>query len=581
MRLKTYYGNQMIKNKIFMLTLLIMAAVSGISVIAVHFATELYEEKVYDESAEVLNLSSTSVDNELRRIERLSFQILSDPKIQEIMTTLKEGDGDYQMYRMRDELMLQLLTLAQQEKYISSIQMIDANDQEHTVTLVDKNRGDIQMITEHALKGAGANVWFAADDPNVLITAKQVRKVRNLSLAHLGVLIIYVDMNRLIDQTLDLSEDKMFMIEYDGRAVLSTHEVLPAGKLTHIPISGRKGYEVLSLEGRTYFVTHLTSTFQDFTYYNVISYDHIFQQSRLIKNGLIALYALLFVAALFLGWKASQSITRPLEYLIQKMKQVQKGNFNTDELFQENNLNMDETGQIHRNFRLMLEKINELILENYAKQLAIKESEYKALQAQINPHFLYNTLESINWMAKVSRQEHISRTVEALGSLLRSIIGKKEPLIPISEEMEIVGNYITVQQARFAERIQFQQAEELNLISYYYIPKLTIQPVVENVIHHVVETISGPCIIRLGVQAEEEHIEIAVHDNGPGMDQETLEAVRSGAAKPKGTGIGLKNINERIQLLFGAAYGVTIDSEPGAGTTVTIRIPYRLEGDHV
>ncbi|MFH5182162.1 sensor histidine kinase [Paenibacillus sp. TAB 01] len=257
------------------------------------------------------------------------------------------------------------------------------------------------------------------------------------------------------------------------------------------------------------------------------------------------------------------------------MKQAQLGDFSQaqTELVEMAAVPMDEVGQLHRTYRLMIQKINELITENYAKQIVIKETQFKALQAQINPHFLYNTLESINWLAKANGQKQISSMVEALGFLLRSSISLKETLITVQEELDIVTNYLIIQKYRFEDRLLFEldMPEEAKSA---YLPKLTLQPLLENAIHYGLETMLEPCRIRITGEVEGDRLRITVEDNGQGMSAELLEQVRAGAAPTRGSGIGLKNIEERIIIAFGEAYGIRIESEPERGTQVSVMIPY-------
>ncbi|MBB3111695.1 two-component system sensor histidine kinase YesM [Paenibacillus phyllosphaerae] len=579
MHLRAYYSNQLIKNKIFLITAVIMTLVSGLSMVAVHYATQIYEDKVYAEAAQVLNLSSGMVDGKLREIEDLTFDILSDRTIQTQLSSVTGLMRDYDYFKMKDKLTDRLIELAQHHHAVSAIQINDVTGGESQAAITSRYRLDTAEYERRAMEAGGSVVWLPAEEPNVLIAVRQIRRMSSLSLKNLGVMIVYIDMKRLTGQSLELSGDRYFVMEHAGRVVLSNGagSVEP---LTQLPLRERQGYTIAKMNGETFFITHLISKYQSFTYYNVLPYGSVFLQSNMIKYGLFGVYALLFGLALYIARVAGRSISRPLEQLTAKMKLVQKGNFNTEELFQGDNPNMDETGQIHRHFRLMLETINALIRENYAKQLAINESEYKALQAQINPHFLYNTLESINWMAKTNRQPDISAMVTALGRLLRGIISRKEPLITIEEEMRIVRNYLTIQQIRFGERLQFRIEGEEQL-SGCYIPKLTVQPVLENAIQHGLEAMSSPCTITLSFESGDSHITIRVTDDGPGIDEATLLAIKEGYVVPKGTGIGLSNIRERIRLMFGDEYGVDIDSDTGKGTTVRIRVPYRWEDEDV
>ncbi|NRG34939.1 sensor histidine kinase, partial [Niallia circulans] len=195
-----------------------------------------------------------------------------------------------------------------------------------------------------------------------------------------------------------------------------------------------------------------------------------------------------------------------------------------------------------------------------------------ALQAQINPHFLYNTLESINWQAKMNRQTDISSMVESLGYLLRNAISAKNDAVLLEEEIFIVDHYIRIQKYRYGDRLTFHKMippETKNC----YIPKLMIQPLVENAIHYALEQMIEPCKITVRAVLRENNLHITVEDNGPGMEEELLARVRKQEVKTRGTGIGLYNIDSRIKLLYGEEFGLIIKSKRGTGTQVHLIIP--------
>lgn len=258
------------------------------------------------------------------------------------------------------------------------------------------------------------------------------------------------------------------------------------------------------------------------------------------------------------------------------MKQIEKGdldNLEEQSLGVVSQTAQDEVSQLNRTFKMMIRRIRELIDENYAKQLIIRETELKALQAQINPHFLYNTLESINWLAKMNKQAKISEMVEALGYLFRSSIGLKDPLITLEKEITIVRNYVIIQKTRFDERLDFRMDVPEHLHDAL-IPKLTLQPLIENAIRYALEPNIEPCTISITVSEDEQGLDIRVSDNGPGMSAEFIKDLQMGRVKTRGEGIGLANIAERIQIVFGPEWGTSIESEPGQGTTIHVRIPY-------
>lgn len=209
---------------------------------------------------------------------------------------------------------------------------------------------------------------------------------------------------------------------------------------------------------------------------------------------------------------------------------------------------------LHRTYKKMIRRIRELINENVAKQLLLRETELKALQAQINPHFLYNTLESVNWLAKANKQDRISEMVEALAFLLRSAVSFEEQLIPLRKELDIVRSYVTIQTTRFDERLVFHLDVPEELMDAQ-IPKLTLQPLVENAIHYALEPRIEPCRIAIIARESEGALFLRVEDDGPGMTPDFLEKLRSGQVTTRGQGIGLTNIQERINLTFGTPWG--------------------------
>lgn len=571
MRLTTFYSNLNIKNKIFAVTILLLFVFFIMSITILELFSNMYEERIYKESAEMLHLSSTVLDQELKKIENLSYQISTDNRIQERLKYINRQNLNYEVYKQKSQLLDRMATIATQEKYISSIQIVDDSGEHYTVGYTKFNN-ELDNILPATYRAQGANVWTGIIEQNSLISSRQIREKKNISLAHLGILIITIDMNELIQETLNLSEDKGFVISRNDEPIYMTN----INDFRPIPaMNGSKNYKIRKLNGKEYLITLQTSRYSQLTYFNILPFDEITAKTKVLKQLMILLFVFMLTLTLFLSRRAAKAISKPLEELTEKMKLVQNGKFESADYAQEKYLN-DEFGRLHMNFRIMLDKINSLIKENYKKQLIIKETEYKALQAQINPHFLYNTLDSINWLAKVNKQPKISVIAEALGNMMRNIISKKAHLISIKDELDIVNNYITIQKYRYDQRLHFAvnispDAEE------YSIPKLTLQPIVENAIQHGLEEVISDCRISVSAYSLENTLKIVVKDNGPGMDEATIQSIYNGEIKSKSSGIGLYNIIERIKLMFGHEYGIEIRSQIGEGTEVMITLPFRME----
>ena len=289
-----------------------------------------------------------------------------------------------------------------------------------------------------------------------------------------------------------------------------------------------------------------------------------------LRYAVIATFVLLFAGMLFLMGRMSEWITRPLVKLIESMQIVATGDFQAAKNVIENEDQQDETGMLSKEFYIMLEKIDALIHENYEKQLLIKDTKYKMLQAQINPHFLYNTLNAINWMVKSERNQDAVKMIMRLGELLRAAFAE-DPYIKIAEEVEVAKSYMTIQKYRYGHRIEFEVETEGDLTSFIC-PRMILQPLIENSIYYGAESMAGTCRIKTSVIEEETLIIFEVSDTGTGMSEEELELVRSAKFIPKGHGIGITNIKERLNISY-ENYGFEIDSNLGQGTVIKISIP--------
>lgn len=572
--MKPFYSNFRIKNKIFSVSLLLLIIFGLLGLVTFQYFTNLYEKRIYEESADMLQLSSSVVDKELNMIEELSFQVSTDTIIQNYLNTINENQHSFDTYDTKMRLLERMLSYASTRKYIASMQIIDLHGRTHTTgfdTSLENDRGKIRRV----LSGSkGANVWTKIEGENGISSARQIRKKANLSLQEMGTLVISIDMDTFVEETLNFSPKNKDMV------ITSKHEIFYQSSDSEWEMSdfaneeNGSGYMIESIDGEEYLLTYTRSNFSQLTYHHLLPYGDIQKQTNAIKIIMIICFLLMLTLTVLLSKRAANNISKPLEALSSRMKKVEQGDFSESSLPEK--FHDDEIGELHDNFQLMLIRINELIKENYTKQLMIQETEYKALQAQINPHFLYNTLDSINWLAKVNKQEKISVMADALGNMMRNIISKKAPMITIKEELEIVCNYITIQTYRYEHRLNFSLdvAEEHKDSK---IPKLSIQPIVENAIQHGLEEMIEECRIHLSIVEVGEDLEIAIKDNGPGIETGQLEGIYRGEIRSKSSGIGLNNINERIKMMYGDDYGLEIDSEVGAGTSVRIRLPFMTE----
>lgn len=581
--IRNIYDNLRIKHKLFLLVSLIMVISFSFTVTGLQYAFNVYDEQLYQKSSQVLFMSSNNIENEMKKIEELSFDITADVEIQNSLDLMRKRPLEYERFRIRTAIIDRLLDYAGSQKYIRSIHLFDVNGEEYTagnrrIAIAPQIK---QTITQETKQAMGANLWIRPDQrEDSLIAAREVRMYRNLSFDHLGTLMIRIDVGKMVRNFSDVQDGEMIIMS--GADLIYPNSSKFPLEQVHLTSAERKGYHIETVGGQKYFMAYIQSPYTNWTYFNAIPFNQIFERIVAIKYFVLFGFILMFTLVVILGVRFARGITSPIENLVDSIRHVQKGDFDKAEaqIHDSDAFKMDEVGLLQRNFNLMIQRINELITENYAKQLTIKETEFKALQAQINPHFLYNTLESINWLAKVNQQPQISKMVESLGFLLRNSISLKEPIITVEEELQIVLHYVTIQTYRFEERLDFHFDLPQEIRSCC-IPKLTLQPLLENAIHYALEPMIDPCKIAIRAEQTPDGFVIMVEDNGPGMEASYLEKLQRGEVRTRGQGIGLKNIEDRIKLTFGESYGIRIESEPGKGTRVSVILPYEKGGNHV
>ena len=283
----------------------------------------------------------------------------------------------------------------------------------------------------------------------------------------------------------------------------------------------------------------------------------------------IPLMAACCLITLVLGLSFSRIFTRKIEELTRNMDKVNHGSREVTV----SSDSEDEVGILINSFRRMMDEINRLIDEVYVNKIALKEYELKALQAQINPHFLYNTLSMMNWMAIRSGQMEISKVTLALSTFYRTALSKGEDMVTVETCIRNMEAYLEIQLTMHDHNFTVEWETDPD-IKNEKMPKLLLQPVVENAIEHGIdEKEEGDKKLFLSFKGQGDDVEIIVRDNGTGMEQEKAETLVTYQAK----GYGLKNVNDRIRLLYGESYGIQIYSTPGEGTTVIMRFPKEIK----
>ena len=304
------------------------------------------------------------------------------------------------------------------------------------------------------------------------------------------------------------------------------------------------------------------------------SVDYEYAQVRKLALSVITGVLLVSAVAIFISYRLSRSFAEKIHTVTAAMKKASEGDFSVNLA---EGISKNEFNDLNTGFNHMIQKINSLIQTVYKAELLRKEAEYASLQAQTNPHFLYNTLDTICWQAKLAGNDAIFDTTYSLASLLRASMGNTDPYITVSQELSYIRDYIQIQKARFRDKIQANIAVEPALMPVM-IPKLILQPIVENAFIHGLEEKNGNGTIKISgiLNDEEETVLFMIHDNGVGMTRTQIEKALDPPPGTKGS-FGLSSVHKRLQLLYGTDFGLKILSDPGKGTTIIIRMPLHVE----
>ena len=329
-------------------------------------------------------------------------------------------------------------------------------------------------------------------------------------------------------------------------------------------------------ENDVQIVTSLVGdTMSQYIYYEVKG----IQQSRaayqaffmnMIRFSLLGM-GIVLILVIILSYYIPRSITMPITRISKVTDQVAKGNLSVRAAAESG----AEARMLSDSLNAMIDKINELLDQVTTEQVRLRKAEFELLQAQINPHFLYNTLDTIVWLAEAGDQKRVVSMVGNLSDFFRTSLNQGKDIISIREELAHVRSYLEIQQVRYQDILRYKITVPEDLYEYK-IPKITIQPLVENALYHGIKNKRGQGTITVTGKRNENGFVLYVRDNGIGMTQERLKEVRAGIQKLSYTGkeiYGLYNVNERIRLNFGETYGISIESTYGEGTCVSISLP--------
>ncbi|WP_246578823.1 sensor histidine kinase [Cohnella xylanilytica] len=412
-----------------------------------------------------------------------------------------------------------------------------------------------------------------------------LRKIFDLENGRLlGVMVISIDIdfiNKVNKRLQDSNLSAFTIVDENDRVIFNSdysrinrpfNEVFPL----KAKINKDRNREVVQSEGKNYILIHSAFEAHNWTTYIYMPVDELAVERNILLRNLWMMGIALVFFALISSIYLPNLITRPIKQLMKNMTLVEQGKFDNLPAVRSN----DEIGLLAMRFEQMSSELKQLVERIYLEQEEKAEAEIRALQAQINPHFLYNTLNSVKWIASMQRADKIVEMTEALISILRYSAKVENRMVPIREEMDNIAHYLTIQKVRYFNRIAVSYQLDEQLLDYEIL-KLSIQPIVENAIFHgIADHEDGTLTITVTASGDSD-IAIRVKDNGIGMDEDAALALKQRLTESDGQpgSIGVFNVHSRIRRVFGEKYGITFDSTKGMGSTFTITIPRTKKGE--
>lgn len=576
--IKNFFNNRSLKKKIMLLIYSILVFTTFASFIVIHIISSSNERLLYKALAGSLTYSASEISRKLSNIESVSGSIIANKDIKKNLIRLSDSDP---IKRMNAENTLEYLIYDYYQSNLNNnVRFINLYSPNHTLysyrPLSNTVPADtLEKIVRHTKQKEGYPYWNT-DYCNQygLFLGRDCRRVNQLNYETLGTFVIQIDIDKMIEASTEsilLSPSIQYVLLQDNKFIYQSQSLSDTAS-DYLNQNLLTDYAVMKLDGNNYFCVRGIFPNINWEYICLIPYQDIAHALGYAKFLSALVILIMITIALLLSNVLSQSISIHFQKLLIKMDAFGKD----EKMLLSSNSDytdrQDEVGLLHNKFDRMVIKIQELIDKNYINEILTKEAQIKALENQINPHFLYNTLESINWRAKAINEKDISAMVEALGHLLRISLEHQQSTGSLAQELQIIHQYITIQKIRFEERLLYAENIAPNL-SLLELPPLTIQPLIENAIRYGLEENTEPCTIELAIDLVDDLVQIKVINSGSQFEDNLLNKLINREITPNGLGYGLLNIHNRLQLIFGKKYGLRLFNLDDNHAVAQITIP--------
>ena len=565
---------------------LIALSLMAVSVITYRVAKQNIQNRVSEYMEQYLLQLSSAIDNKLETSIQLNAQLSVNAQLSEILQEYHSAPSDEKL-NYRQDVENIFVTIMSIYDNIRSIYVFDNYGNEFYL----RNRSGIGLELleqeswyQDALARQGAYVIFldrhGGEENTTIGIARSIVNIYDRQ--SYGVALVEIPYSILAETIYggngksNLQQGAIFIGDEQGNRIYATQSDDPYRDMgaDEIPPAGTAQTRVFTADGEEIIRITCVSAKTGWRYDYVCEMKYLMRDMAQLQSIMTVLVLCVLLAAVCFLIVFSHRTFRPLGELVSAMQQVKEGRYAVKVETESN----DEFRYLGQTFNDMASSIEELIQKVYSAQLMQKEAQLEVLQQQINPHFLYNTLDTINWMAQKYGADDISTMVRSLGNLFRAAVNSKEDLIPLKKELDVLKDYIRIQQIRFGDRLDFQ-LHVPDDISHIYVPTLCIQPLVKNALKYALEFSDDVCHITVTISEKDTVYQITVANTGSYFEDDLIWKLEHRQVTPQGSGVGLVNINSRLKLLFGDRYGLSIYNEDGMAI-VLLSIPKEREDSY-
>jgi len=579
-----YLSNLPLKQKLSCIILSVLTLILLFFLLALQISKYSYNEQLYRAIAGNLSFSASTISKHLKNIESFSSVVIAQKEVQESLDAVNSND-DVLTLSKNYSLLNEVVSTYQQTYKQNNLSCIALVNPRFTncsnFPVMSRIPPEfLREILQKAAQASGSAVWISDSSNHYLILSRQIRKTENLSLKPLGYLLLFINLDDLVgdaNQAVNTYESGHYLI-YDNEKLIYHSEGISQDWALLLYEKLQRPYDIIKQNRHKYFAVRSRIPSYEWNYINLIPYDDINRSIVAVFQLILVILLAGLLLSLFVAHIMMRYVVRDFELLLHKMEIFSQTELQLPESRIDYNQRSDEIGKLHQSFDAMAERIQHLVNTNYRYQILNRDARLKALESQINPHFLYNTLETVNWRAKALKDDTISNIVQSLAALLRATLSNEKSLVPLNYELNLVNNYITIQKIRFEERLlfRFYDSECTENLKNALVLPLTIQPLLENAIRYGMEEMTETCEISVYPYQRGDFLIIEVANQGSSFEENLLENLQNGSKSSHGFGIGLLNINQRIQMLFGDAYGLSFLNEEDKAIAI-ITLPFIFE----